>query len=145
MLERETVNISEIMIRDHLRLLTLLHRTGVSQNQSDIALDHLKKIIWDVEKHFFTEEKAIFSYLNSKIDNYSKIYKEIIQHHSEILDDLYSAVKSLQHDAAFSDFLIREKMINHQKYEENEVYPLLENEISDESKREIIDKIDDLI
>ena len=85
------------MTADHTKILKLL---GDVEKSMGIELVSLMKVFdtfeWELEKHIFTEEKAIFSSYNPR--NISEGYKmvpELIQQHNEILNRIRVMRKDL--------------------------------------------------
>ena len=70
----KTINITDLMIKDHCKIEKLLknfeEKSNIDIEQTRIAFN---KFEWELEKHMFTEEKAIFSSYNP--DNVLDGYK----------------------------------------------------------------------
>ena len=53
--------ITEVMVRDHIKIVKLLNEFEKRLTQDrKIKLKAFNEFVWELEKHFFTEEKAIF-------------------------------------------------------------------------------------
>ena len=105
------------------------------------------KFEWELEKHIFIEEKAIFT--SYKPDNVSEGYKmlpELTNQHNFILNtinnwrDYIRKKRNITNIYGFKEFLIK-----HKNYEEKEVYPKLDQALSENEKKHIIEKINEII
>ncbi len=101
---------------------------------------------WELEKHMFVEEKAIFTSYNPK--NVSAGYRmmpKLIQQHNNLLNKLQVMRKDLQwqRPVKFEEF--RRLLIEHKTFEEETVYPKLDEELSVPQKEEIIKKIREIL
>lgn len=138
--------ISEIMIRDHGKIVKLL-----TDFEKSINLDKKTKMkayytfLWELEKHFFTEEKAIFiSYEpEDKTRGYAMI-PELIKEHNEIFKRLKTMKKTLKNnkDFDFQDFKIF--LTKHKNFEDENVYPIFDQELDESEKKMIIHRINDI-
>jgi hypothetical protein len=101
---------------------------------------------WALEKHIFTEEKAIFSSYNPK--NISEGYKmvpELIQQHNEILNSARVMRKDLMWNRPVQYHEFKEFIMAHKTFEEVSLYPKLDQELTVAQKDEIIKKIREVV
>ena len=95
------------MLEEHKRLQSLLKECKNNLNSSSITAEELFiKFKWNLEKHFFLEEKVIFS--NPAVENSEHIEEvdKILEEHKEIL----GFIKFIESEKINKDNL--EKLIN---------------------------------
>ncbi|HIG99341.1 MAG TPA: hemerythrin domain-containing protein [Thermoplasmata archaeon] len=143
----KTTSILELMIADHAKILKLLHDV---ERSIGIELVSLMKVFdtfeWELEKHIFTEEKAIFSSYNPKdiIQGY-KMVPELVQQHNEILNRIRIMRKDLMWNKSVKFDEFKELIMAHKTFEEVSLYPKLDQELTVEQKDEIMKKIREII
>jgi hemerythrin superfamily protein len=135
------------MLNDH----ALMHKLFIEiEKHIDRDINSLLKSIdefsWKVEKHYFVEEKAIFTKYESedKNEGYSMI-PMVIKQHDEILKKLQLFKKSIIHKKDFDFQGFKEMLKNHKDFEEGNLYPKLEQELPESEKNEIIQRINEII
>jgi len=139
--------IVEMMTADHKKILKLLNDVEKSIN---IELVSLMKVFdtfeWELEKHIFTEEKAIFSSYNPKniLEGY-KMVPELIQQHNEILNKIRIMRKDLMWKKPVQFHEFKEFIVAHKNFEEASLYPKLDQELTVAQKDEIIKKIREIV
>jgi hemerythrin superfamily protein len=143
----KTTSILELMIADHAKILKLLHDV---ERSIGIELVSLMKVFdtfeWELEKHIFTEEKAIFSSYNPKdiIQGY-KMVPELVQQHNDILNRIRIMHKDLMWNKSVKFDEFKELIMAHKTFEEVSLYPKLDQELTVEQKDEIMKKIREII
>ncbi len=139
--------ISGMMLKDHLRLLSLLHTFDRTENGDFTAkLTAFDTFKWNAEKHMFTEEKVVFTSFNAeeKKEHYN-LFLEISKEHTAILNEMALMYEGLQKRTFVDGFRLRELLINHQRYEEKLLYPRLEKELTLEEKELLLEHITEII
>ena len=80
------------MVKDHGKIVKLLNDVEKVIDQEQDIVSTMKvfdKFDWTLEKHFFTEEKAIFtSYEPENVTEGYAMLPELIKEHNEILNKL---------------------------------------------------------
>lgn len=147
--------IPEIMIEEHERInrdIKALQSkiNDIEQNSSkeDVRklLDNFFKIKWNIEKHFFVEEKVIFTiYLsqrdeaeNNDINHIVKEHKEILEMLEEIEDNLQDGIKPNLND-------LLEILATHEDQEDNHLYPKFEEELDEKQKQLIRERANEIL
>jgi hemerythrin superfamily protein len=138
----------EIMVNDHARLEHLLDKL---EDHVDDDYPTMRKAFntfeWELEKHLFVEEKAIFTQYNPEdITEGYKMLPVITKQHTFIvstLDTWRKQVRNNERLEGFHDF--KQFLIKHKKYEENDVYPRLDASLTEEQKRHIIERIQEIV
>ena len=139
----KSTEILDLMLRDHNRLMEYLkdvennlgHDFGFLSNS-------FNTFQWNLEKHFFVEEKAIFiSYNPDEPDKEYTYFSELMDQHTEILGKIESLRKRLQKREPFDLNDLKKLLVKHKTFEEKSIYPVLDQEIDDCAKSVIIDRI----
>jgi len=138
--------ISETMLKDHGKINKLLidFENSIGQNEQTIK-KAFNTFFWELEKHFFTEEKAIFTAYEpeDEFEGYAMI-PELIKEHKEIFERLKLMKKSFKKKKAFEFQGFKELLMKHKDFEDEEVYPKFDQELDEEYKRIIINRINDI-
>jgi iron-sulfur cluster repair protein YtfE (RIC family) len=104
------------------------------------------KLKWIIEKHFFLEEKAIFlMYQNIKGEQIAHIF-ELMQEHGvilELLKNIENAIKNKVEHINLS--YLEETLDTHQLKEDKYFYPELENDLTENQRKEIIARAEDIM
>ena len=139
--------ILELMIRDHARLVKLVKNLEDRlKDDVPIKMKAFDDLEWAVEKHLFTEEKAIFtSYQPVNIIQGYKMVPELIKEHNEILNLLRIMRKDLVNSRQFDFEGFKQKLIDHKTFEEEQLYPKLDQELDASQKNIIISRIQEIV
>lgn len=136
------------MIKDHSKIERLISKLD-KKNKS--SFDEMKKAFnkfeWELEKHIFTEEKAIFTVYNPDdvIIGFNML-PEITKQHNYILNNLNNWREQVRKNNMLSDiYSFKEFPVRHKIFEEEKVYPKLEESLSITDKKYIIAKINEII
>ena len=142
------INISKLMINDHCKIEELITEL---EKKSKMDFDSMKKAFnnfeWELEKHIFTEEKAIFTSYNPDyvIEGY-KMLPELTKQHNYIINMLNNWREDIRKKRKPKDILkLKEFLIKHKNFEEDKVYPKLDESISEEEKHHIVAKINEIV
>lgn len=139
----ESESILAIMIQDHRRIMNKL--TDIKKTQEanlGTILEKLNAFEWDLEKHFFVEERAIFtSYNASLIKEGQQLFDEISKQHTSILESVESLRDRLRMNTSIEIGSLVVMLTKHKNHEEQNVYPLLDKNIPEGEKRFMIERI----
>ena len=139
--------ILDLMIKDHGKIVKLLLDVEKSIGMELIStMKVFDTFEWELEKHIFIEEKAIFtSYKPTNIVEGYKMVPELIQQHNDILNRLRVMRKNLmwQRPIDYNEF--KELIMAHKTFEEASLYPKLDQELDVSQKEEIMKKIREII
>jgi hypothetical protein len=136
------------MIKDHCKienLITDLEEKIKTDDDSMVKLFH--KFEWKLEKHIFTEEKAIFASYNpdNVIEGYNML-PELTKQHNYILNLLNNWRKDVRKRKQISGvYSLKEFLKNHKNFEEQKVYPKLDQFLDEVQKHHILEKINEII
>lgn len=137
----DTYNITELMIQDHNKTIHCLNKLEKNLGSNiELVTELFDNFKWELEKHLFVEEKAIFTFFNPKS---SEEYKEIpylLDEHIIILDMLKKLESKIGYeDVDFSK--LKEALKHHRDFEETALYPKLDRNLNANQKKIIIDRI----
>jgi len=141
-------DILPLMVKDHCKIELLIDKLEEnSKGDSSAMIKSFNKLEWNLEKHVFVEEKAIFtSYNPEDVTIGYKMLPELTKQHNEILNRLSIMRKDVRTRGIIKDvYSFKEFMINHKNFEEKEVYPKLDEALDKTQKRRIIDKINEIV
>lgn len=86
-------DISEVFLADHKKILDTINiYKRMVEKRDELGLsDFQKKLKWEIERHFYIEEKALYSY-REVVEEFDVIFQErLIREHNQLLD-LFSKV-----------------------------------------------------
>lgn len=143
----KSTSILELMTTDHSKILKLLHDVEKSAGMELVSVMKVFDTFeWELEKHIFTEEKAIFtSYSPKNIVQGYKMVPELIQQHNDILNRVRVMRKDLMWNRPVQYHEFKELLTAHKTFEEVSLYPKLDQELTEKQKQEIITKIREIV
>lgn len=144
----ENKSILSLMIEEHKKIESLV---DTLDERIDGEYDEMKEAFslmeWQLEKHLFLEEKAIFTmYEPEDINQGYNMLPTVTTHHNEILNKLGLMRRSIQNGQAPQDlYKFKKFLIAHRTFEEKDLYPKLEDVLTDAQKEIIIERINEII
>jgi hemerythrin-like domain-containing protein len=144
----KTTNIVALMVNDHCKIEQLLinFEKNIEREKSE-----MKKAFydfeWELEKHIFIEERAIYTqYEPEDIAGGYKMLPKITAQHNYIINKLQNLRRDIHKNRSLSDIDDFKNFINdHKNFEEKDVYPLLDQTLGKEQKKQIYEKINEII
>jgi len=139
--------LTELMVRDHGKIMKMLHDVEKSIGMELVStMKVFGTFEWELEKHMFVEEKAIFTSYNPKnIASGYRMMPQLIQQHNELFNKLQVMRKDLQWQRPVKVEEFRQLLTEHKTFEEESLYPKLDQELSVQQKEEIIRKIKEIL
>lgn len=143
----KSTQILELMVADHAKILKLL--SNVEKNLGKDVPEVLKSyntFEWELEKHMFTEEKAIFtSYTPTNIFEGYQIVPELMKQHNDLSEYLKAMRKTImwQQPTPFTE--LKNLLISHKTFEEVSLYPRLDEDLDEKQKMEIVSRIRQMV
>jgi iron-sulfur cluster repair protein YtfE (RIC family) len=139
--------ILDVMVRDHGKIVKLLLDVEKSIGMELVStMKVFDTFEWELEKHIFIEEKAIFtSYSPTNIAEGYKMVPELIKQHNDILNRLRVMRKDLLWKRPVNFIEFKELIMAHKTFEEASLYPKLDAELGTAQKEEIIQKISEIV
>lgn len=144
----KSTNILAIMIKDHCKIEKLLDELEQKTNQEYAEMvKAFNKFEWELEKHVFAEEKAIFTNYNPQdVTEGYRMLPELTKQHNYIVNQLNNWRRDIRNKKTISDiFSFKQFIIRHKNYEEKEVYPRLDQALTEDQKIKIVEKIQEII
>jgi hypothetical protein len=144
----ENTSILGLMVKDHCKIEDLIN---ILEEKNNGDFEDMKKAFtkfeWELEKHVFTEEKAIFTNYSPKdISEGYKMLPELTNQHNFIINKLNNWREDIRKKRMLTDiYSFKEFMINHRKFEEEKVYPKLEETLNEKDKSHIMTKINEIV
>jgi hemerythrin-like domain-containing protein len=136
------------MVREHCILENALD--NLEENAKfdfGLMVKSFNNFEWKLEKHIFMEEKVIYTeYEPSDVTEDYKILPKLTEQHNYILNILNNWRNDIKNKRILKNiYSFKKYIIEHKTFEENEVYTRLDQELSDEQKKQMIDKITEII
>jgi iron-sulfur cluster repair protein YtfE (RIC family) len=97
-----------------------------------------------LEKHFFIEEKIIFSVYNSSEGERDDL-NELVKEHKEIIWEIKKIRENLDRGVKPNVERLKRGLIGHSRFEDEVFYPRLDDELSENEKELIFDRVDEVI
>jgi len=144
----ESISILNLMIKDHKKINDLILKLDEKSKEDFESMKKaFRKFEWELEKHIFTEEKAIFtSYNPSNIVEGYKMLPELTKQHNYIVNTLNNWREDIKKNRMIKDvYSFKEFLDNHRNFEEEKVYPKLDQGLTEDEKRHIVAKINEII
>jgi hypothetical protein len=137
-------SILSLMVKDHKRIIRLIDEI---EKKGHFDIDLFSKFKWQMEKHIFTEEKAIFTSYNlvKEYDDESKAFEQLTKEHNIILGLIDRILKDELPTGNISFNKLKKMLNKHRSFEEEKIYPKLDLNLSNKDKNEITKKIKDMI
>ena len=132
------------MVNDHNHIENLIDKL---EQSLDGSFDEIKRAFtsfeWQLQKHIFAEEKAIFTFYEpSDVSSGYKMLPMLTKQHNDIINRLERMQRDVQNGKSPEKVSeLKKILIKHKTFEEIDVYPKLQETLTDEQKDEIIDKI----
>jgi hemerythrin superfamily protein len=142
----KSIEILDLMLKDHNRLIEYLKDVENNLGRDFGFLSNsFNTFQWNLEKHFFVEERAIFAAYNpSEPDQEYNFFSDLMDQHTDILEEIESLRKKLQKREPFDLSELKKLLVKHKNFEEKSIYPLLDQNIDEGEKDFIIDRIKDI-
>lgn len=142
-------SINEAMIQDHEIINKLLNSFKEKLNSSYDYKELLKSFFsfkWNLEKHFFIEEKIIINEYAAKIKNpQDSEINHILKEHKEMLEILNEIQDTLDTGEKPSLDELTDLLNAHEKNEDHYFYPKLDEELDVENKKLILERCKEII
>ncbi len=144
----ENISILKLMTKDHGKIDILLEKLDEKSKEN---FSEMKKAFhnfeWELEKHIFTEERAIFTdYDPEDVREGYKMLPELTKQHNYIVNVLNNWRNDVKSNKIPKDIYgFKEFLRKHREFEEQDVYPKLDDALNKEEKENIFAKINEII
>ena len=137
--------IESMMLQEHRRLDKLLDVLEKDLYDYEKTLKNFSKLKWNLEKHFFIEEKVIFdSFITMSGQETSDTF-HLLEDHVKIMELLKIIEKRLNKKIKPKLRYLKETIKIHRDFEDRDFYPSLDEKLSPERRKEVIKKIKEII
>jgi len=137
--------ILDIMVAQHglLEALFQAFKDEFKENP-EAAKKFLSEFSWEIKKHFFIEDQAIFALLPWKDSEILEIVRDLKKEHIIMLDKLEKISENLsdEENNGIENFL--KLLTSHREKEEQKLYPLLDEKLSGEEKSLVISRVNEI-
>lgn len=131
-------SIKSLMDKEHCRIAGFLEH-------ADTNGEAFNKFKWNLEKHFFVEEKAIFI-MNRDMngEEVADIF-ELMKQHGEIMEMIKVVEKKIENgeEANFSE--LKDMINKHRNFEDSTFYPKLDGILNLQQKQEIMERVMEIV
>ncbi|UCD13845.1 MAG: hemerythrin domain-containing protein [Thermoplasmatales archaeon] len=145
---KESTNIVALMVKDHCKIEQLIEEFEANvEKDYPVMMKSFNKFEWNLEKHIFVEEKAIFTCYNPEdvIEGY-KMLPQVTKQHNVILNELHLMRRDIRNKRRITNvYGFKEFLIKHKNFEEKDVYPKLDQALNDQQKQLIAERIKEII
>jgi len=139
------ISIQSIMDEEHKRILDLLLKFEKEKHNEEKRDEIFQKFKWSLEKHFFLEEKAIFSVYGSITGQEVSDIFELMEEHGTIIEMIKGLEQVISSGKDPNISLLRETLEKHSDFEDSTFYPRMDRELSQEQKQEIADRAKEIL
>ena len=130
-------NIPDLMVANHVRLEKLVDE--FEKANFEVKKELFENLKWEFEKHFFIEEKAVFTFCKAEGDE--AIVHDLINEHGLLLNFLSAIEDDLgdSKDVDISEF--RELHSKHMEIEDQVLYPKLDETLTSSEKELVKERV----
>ncbi|MFA5020245.1 MAG: hemerythrin domain-containing protein [Candidatus Pacearchaeota archaeon] len=136
--------IRQKMLEEHGRIDSMLSEFEGSLNSKN-AEEIFNRFKWNLEKHFFIEERAIFAMHNNTNECEISDTFKLMQEHGEILALLKTIESKIKSNSIEDISNLKNVLKKHVEFENIYFYPNLEKNLNEQQKKEIVDRVEEII
>jgi hemerythrin-like domain-containing protein len=145
-MEKNDNSILDLMLIHH-GLLEVLFKSLKDNINLETKAEFVRKIVsefrWEMEKHFFVEEKVIFAFCTATDPQSCAIVVELLNEHKRMRDMLEELKQeNVKKDSVLNRF--ENLLKDHRLTEEYKLYPRIDEELSEDDKSLITGRINEL-
>jgi len=137
--------LTDLMTGEHQRIQDMLEKiTLMTKDDPSKVAQSFSAFKWNMEKHLMIEEKAIFRIEDLSGMELNDAFR-LMQEHGMII----SLIKKIEKDIEQRDFSGMSKLLElldeHYNFENEVFYPNLDKKLSDDRKKEILERVDEIL
>jgi hypothetical protein len=137
--------ICDLMIKDHMKInKMLLDFDKAPRNKPETSL-LFEEFKWNLEKHFFTEEKAIFAIMQNIDGADIEGIFHLREEHEQLMNLMKKEEQSIKIGSHSDISPLLELLKKHAEFEDEEFYPKLDDFLKEDQKKEIIKRIKSIV
>lgn len=114
------------------------------ETKKEFVSEMVNDFQWELEKHFFVEEKVIFKSASEGQPEIYKIIVQLLEEHDIMLKMLEGVKSQLAKKLPTNLSKFGNLLTEHRIIEEHKLYPDLDSRLNDEEKKLIISRINQL-
>ena len=139
--------ITILMLKQHNFLNGLLKKyealEAKNRNLSKIK-DYFYNFKWNLDKHFFIEEKDIFVVTDLNDKKEFELMKSLLKDHEDLRETAKKMAEEILEGHKPSSFVLSNILLGHEKREVKIFYPKLDSRLPAKEKKDIIEKSRDI-
>src|SRR3989344_6026966 len=129
--------IQTLMLKEHERLNKFLEQLEKEIDYYDKTKLNFSKFKWNLEKHFFVEEKVIFSMFVSISGKETTDTFRLLSDHVKIVGMINDLEDKLKRKIRPNLSRLKEVLITHKDFENGYFYPMLDERLTLDQKKQI--------
>jgi len=137
--------IQTLMLKEHERLNKFLEQLEKEIDYYDKTKLNFSKFKWNLEKHFFVEEKVIFSMFVSISGKETTDTFRLLSDHVKIVGMINDLEDKLKRKIRPNLSRLKEVLITHKDFENGYFYPMLDERLTLDQKKQISIRIQEII
>lgn len=135
-------NISDAMLEDHRKIgEAFINLKSAMDQDNDKVVNCFNILKWKLEKHIFAEEKVIFYYLINSENEFVSHIQKLLKEHEIILAKVKMMEYAIEGNEKVDVDDLRKILNKHEEYEDKLFYPQLDQQLSSEVKKEILERL----
>ena len=138
-------SIEKLMLQEHKRLNHLIDELEKHLDNYEKTKTNFSVFKWNLEKHFFVEEKVIFDmFVNISGDETNHIF-HLLGDHVKIMGTIRMLEKNLNKKIKPDLEELKQRLTLHKEFEDEDFYPDLDKRLNPEQKKKISERIKEII
>jgi len=136
--------ITNAMKEEHNRIDIILDefKSSLKNNSKDIQ-ENWDRLEWNIKKHFFTEEKVIFSTFT--LEGREDKNQDLLKEHEEIIEIIKDINEKKLNGIEEELTKLENKLKEHSEFENETFYPELDKTLTEEEKKNVIERAKEII
>ena len=140
-----TQTIERLMLKEHKRLNRFLDILEKELDNHEKTLKNFSRFKWNLEKHFFLEEKVIFDNFINMSGKETNDTFQLLEEHVKIIELLKILEKRLNNKIKPEIHILKKMLLTHRDFEDEEFYPGLDRKLTPEQKKQMSERIKEIV
>jgi len=138
-------SIEKLMLQEHKRLNNFIEELEKHLDDYEKTKSNFSVFKWNLEKHFFVEEKIIFDmFINISGKETNNIFR-LLEDHIKIMEIIRTIEKRLRNKIKPELEELKQKLILHKDFEDEDFYPNLDKRLTPDQKTRISERIKEIL
>jgi hypothetical protein len=137
--------IEKLMLKEHKKLNKLLDDLERDLHDYEKTKRNFNCFKWNVEKHFFVEEKVIFDMFVDISGQETNDIFHLLQDHVKIMGMLKILEQRLKRKIKPFLHELKQTLITHRNFEDEDFYPMLDERLSKIQKKFVCERVMEVI